>query len=97
MTNKAFRPWYLRLSTLPKAVFITVIKGYQRFISPMLGPHCRFNPTCSHYAIEAINCHGLLKGSWFALKRILKCHPLSAGGDDPVPDKSTQVKHQHEK
>ncbi|WP_152087457.1 membrane protein insertion efficiency factor YidD [Pseudoalteromonas sp. A25] len=97
MTNKVFQYWYTQLVGLPKTALIFIIRGYQRFISPMLGPHCRFNPTCSSYAIEAINCHGLLKGSWLAGKRILKCHPLSAGGDDPVPDKSTQVKHQHEK
>ncbi|MBD1581869.1 membrane protein insertion efficiency factor YidD [Pseudoalteromonas sp. S16_S37] len=97
MTNKVFQRWCLQIIALPKAALIFIIRGYQRFISPMLGPHCRFNPTCSSYAIEAINCHGLLKGSWLAVKRILKCHPLSAGGDDPVPDKSTQVKHQHEK
>ncbi|WP_081221257.1 membrane protein insertion efficiency factor YidD [Pseudoalteromonas luteoviolacea] len=75
---------------------ISLIKAYQKFISPMLGPHCRFNPTCSSYAIQAINLHGIAKGSWLAVKRILKCHPLSAGGDDPVPEKSNQDK-QHEK
>ncbi len=85
------------LLSLPKLALIVLIKGYQNFISPLLGPHCRFNPTCSSYAIQAINCHGSIKGSWLALKRILKCHPLSAGGDDPVPEKSNKVKHQHEK
>ena len=85
------------LFSLPKLALIVLIKGYQNFISPLLGPHCRFNPTCSSYAIQAINCHGSIKGSWLALKRILKCHPLSAGGDDPVPEKSNKVKHQHEK
>ncbi|CAH9060012.1 Putative membrane protein insertion efficiency factor [Pseudoalteromonas holothuriae] len=97
MTNKVFQCWYTQLIALPKTALVFIIKVYQRFISPMLGPHCRFNPTCSSYAIEAINCHGLRKGCWLAVKRILKCHPLSAGGSDPVPDKSTQVKHQHEK
>jgi putative membrane protein insertion efficiency factor len=62
-----------------------LIKGYQIFISPMLGQNCRFTPTCSTYAIEAINCFGVLKGCWLAGKRILKCHPLNAGGNDPVP------------
>lgn len=66
----------------------TFIRGYQVFISPILGPKCRFNPTCSHYAIEAIKVHGTAKGCWFALKRILKCHPLHPGGSDPVPPKN---------
>lgn len=64
----------------------TLIRGYQRFISPILGPNkCRFHPTCSFYAIEAIRLHGFLKGCWLAVKRILKCHPLHPGGNDPVP------------
>lgn len=66
----------------------TLIRGYQILISPILGPRCRFNPTCSHYAIEAIKVHGTAKGCWFALKRILKCHPLHPGGSDPVPPKN---------
>ena len=82
--------------SLPKRLLILLIRGYQKWISPLLGPHCRFNPTCYSYAIQAINLHGIAKGSWLAVKRILKCHPLSAGGDDPVPVKSTKVK-QHEK
>ncbi|XQW85145.1 membrane protein insertion efficiency factor YidD [Thalassotalea piscium] len=64
---------------------IAVIKGYQRFVSPLLGNNCRFNPTCSFYAIEAIKRFGVIKGCWLAGKRILKCHPLNAGGEDPVP------------
>ncbi|GHE96286.1 membrane protein insertion efficiency factor YidD [Thalassotalea profundi] len=64
---------------------IAIIKSYQRFISPLLGNNCRFNPTCSFYAIEAINRFGVIKGTWLAGKRILKCHPLNEGGDDPVP------------
>ncbi|WMN58630.1 membrane protein insertion efficiency factor YidD [Pseudoalteromonas xiamenensis] len=85
------------LRRILKFVALSLIRGYQRFISPMLGPHCRFNPTCSHYAIFAINLHGLRKGSWLAMKRILKCHPLNPGGDDPVPGKSEPNNHQHEK
>ena len=68
-----------------QALAIAIIKSYQRFISPLLGNNCRFNPTCSFYAIEAINRFGVIKGSWLAGKRILKCHPLNAGGEDPVP------------
>lgn len=72
---------------IPKNTLITVIKVYQKWISPMLGPNCRFNPSCSSYALQAIKLHGALKGSWLAAKRIVKCHPLHAGGDDPVPGK----------
>ncbi|AAU37089.1 unknown [[Mannheimia] succiniciproducens MBEL55E] len=64
-----------------------MIRFYQLAISPMIGPRCRFTPTCSCYGIEAIKTHGALKGSWLTLKRILKCHPLSKGGYDPVPPK----------
>ena len=62
-----------------------LIRGYQVTISPFLGGHCRFTPTCSAYAMEAIERYGALKGSWLALKRIGRCHPLCDGGYDPVP------------
>ena len=62
-----------------------LIRGYQLFISPLLGPRCRFYPTCSHYALEAIETHGVLKGSWLALRRLLRCHPWGDSGFDPVP------------
>ena len=68
-------------------ILIALIKFYQVAISPLIGPRCRFVPTCSFYGIEALKTHGLLKGSWLTLKRVLKCHPLSAGGFDPVPPK----------
>ncbi|RLV60828.1 membrane protein insertion efficiency factor YidD [Parashewanella curva] len=67
---------------------ITLVRTYQIVISPLLGPRCRFVPTCSQYAIDAIKIHGFFKGSWFAIKRILKCHPLHPGGSDPVPEKN---------
>lgn len=65
--------------------FIFLIKGYQWVISPLLGPKCRFTPTCSHYGIEALKKHGLLKGLWLTLKRLSKCHPWGSSGFDPVP------------
>ncbi|PCI60501.1 MAG: membrane protein insertion efficiency factor YidD [Gammaproteobacteria bacterium] len=68
-----------------KKIAIVFIKGYQKWLSPLLGNNCRFHPTCSQYAIEAINRFGIVKGCWLASKRILKCHPLHAGGEDPVP------------
>jgi putative membrane protein insertion efficiency factor len=72
-------------NSAPQSIAIFFIKAYQRLLSPLLGNNCRFNPTCSCYAIEAINRFGVLKGCWLASKRILKCHPLNAGGSDPVP------------
>ncbi|ATY79388.1 MULTISPECIES: membrane protein insertion efficiency factor YidD [Aeromonas] len=66
-------------------VAIKLIRLYQLIISPLLGPRCRFTPTCSQFAIEAIRLHGFIKGVWLASKRLLKCHPLSEGGYDPVP------------
>ena len=68
-----------------QVIFIGLIKLYQRFISPLLGPHCRFQPTCSQFTLQAIISHGALKGCWLGAKRIGKCHPLHPGGDDPVP------------
>jgi len=72
-------------NSTPQIIVISIVKSYQRWLSPLLGNNCRFTPTCSSYAIEAINNFGVLKGSWLASKRILKCHPLNAGGLDPVP------------
>jgi putative membrane protein insertion efficiency factor len=63
------------------------IRGYQILLSPYLGGHCRFHPTCSEYARDAIAEHGAARGSWLAIARILRCHPLSRGGFDPVPPK----------
>jgi len=62
-----------------------LICGYQLIISPLLGPRCRFHPSCSHYAQEALQKHGLRRGGWLALRRIARCHPWHPGGVDPVP------------
>lgn len=67
--------------------FIVLIRFYQIAISPYLGPRCRFYPTCSQYALEAIKLHGLVFGLWLMTKRLLKCHPACKGGYDPVPTK----------
>ena len=69
-----------------KTTFVNIIKLYQYTISPLLGPHCRFNPTCSNYAIEAIKKHNILKALFIIIKRISRCHPWGKSGDDPVPD-----------
>lgn len=68
-----------------KVVARLLIRFYQWVISPLLGPHCRFHPTCSQYALEAIERFGVVKGSWLALRRLLRCHPWHPGGHDPVP------------
>ncbi len=70
-----------------------LIRGYQLLISPVLGNHCRFYPSCSHYALEAIRVHGPGHGSWLALRRLSRCHPWHAGGVDPVPDKWESTPH----
>lgn len=68
-----------------KQLLLGLIRLYQRFISPMFAPHCRFEPSCSAYTAEAIASHGALRGSVMGLRRIARCHPWSAGGWDPVP------------
>jgi uncharacterized protein len=64
---------------------IWLVRAYQLVISPFVPPSCRFYPTCSHYAIEALQKHGVLKGGWLAVHRIVRCHPWHPGGHDPVP------------
>ena len=65
---------------------MALIRLYQRFISPLLPPSCRFEPSCSHYGYEAISKYGILQGGWLAVKRISRCQPFNPGGYDPVPD-----------
>ena len=73
------------IRTLLRRIFILPIRFYQLCISPMLPSACRFTPTCSQYAVEAIMKHGIFSGSWLALRRILRCHPWGGSGYDPVP------------
>lgn len=68
-----------------KFILISLIRFYQRFISPLTPPACRFTPTCSQYTLEAIQKYGALKGSWLGIKRICRCHPWGGSGYDPVP------------
>ena len=65
---------------------------YQWTLSPLLGPSCRYTPSCSHYALEALTKHGVIRGLWLALKRLARCHPWGGSGYDPVP---TQASHSH--
>ena len=69
-----------------RKILVLFIRGYQYLISPLLGPHCRFYPTCSSYAQTAVERHGVFRGSWFALRRLARCHPWNAGGEDLVPE-----------
>ncbi len=73
-----------------KHVLLAIIRGYQLFLSPVLGNSCRFEPTCSCYTHQAIKKYGAIKGVWLGIRRISKCHPWHEGGYDPVPD---QEKH----
>ena len=67
------------------ALLLAMIRGYRRWLSPMLGTNCRYHPTCSRYTYEAIEIHGAVKGSWLGVRRIGRCHPFHEGGFDPVP------------
>jgi len=71
-------------------LIIGPIKLYQKLISPLLGPNCRFQPTCSHYMIEAVTEWGIFKGTWLGIKRIGRCHPWGGMGEDPVPKKNAK-------
>jgi putative membrane protein insertion efficiency factor len=81
-----------RLAEVPGRLVRLMIRLYQLAISPLLGPRCRFHPSCSAYAAQAIEIHGLLRGGWLALRRIVRCHPLDPGGFDPVPGAAEERK-----
>lgn len=74
-----------------KAILLALIDGYRLLLSPFFGANCRFYPTCSAYAREAIDVHGALRGTWLAVRRIAKCHPWHPGGVDPVPPRETSA------
>ena len=81
-------------------LFKTLIRGYRLILSPLLGRRCRFEPSCSAYAMEALDTHGALSGLWITVKRLLRCHPFCSGGWDPVPEscgKACRGRHEAEK
>lgn len=75
----------MKFTEIPKKFMLLPIRFYKREISPMLPPSCRFTPTCSEYAMQAIEKYGAAKGGWLAMRRILRCNPFHKGGYDPVP------------
>lgn len=73
------------MTTIARTIVRVCIRAYQRLLSPLLPPCCRYFPTCSAYTLQAVDRHGAVKGLWLGALRILRCHPLHAGGYDPVP------------
>ena len=76
--------------TVLTRALMAAVTGYRRFISPLLPPRCRFEPSCSAYALEALRVHGAARGLWLAVARIARCHPFNPGGYDPVPPRGTR-------
>lgn len=78
-------------------ILTSLLRLYRYWLSPMLGSNCRFHPSCSQYALEAVQMHGAARGAWLAARRVCRCHPWNAGGYDPVPSPTTttttHVKH----
>jgi putative membrane protein insertion efficiency factor len=74
-----------QLVLVPRRLAIALVRVYQLMISPMLGPTCRFSPSCSHYACACLRDHGMVRGSWLTLRRLSRCHPWHSGGYDPPP------------
>jgi putative membrane protein insertion efficiency factor len=79
-------PWLARLQHLPQQILIGLVRGYRLLLSPWLGSTCRFEPTCSRYALGVLERHGAAAGSVMTVHRLLRCHPWCAGGHDPVPE-----------
>ena len=76
-------------------VLIALIRGYRFAISPLYGQVCRYHPTCSAYALEAVQTHGAMRGTWLAMRRVARCHPWAAGGLDPVPPRKNPRSSAH--
>ncbi len=73
------------IGRIVRGFLLVLLRAYKRFVSPLLPPACRFEPTCSVYAMDAVSRYGALRGSWLALRRLARCHPFNPGGWDPVP------------
>ena len=81
--------------SIPQALLVKAVRFYQRWISPLHAPCCRYYPSCSEYALEAIRIHGGVRGGYLALKRLMRCHPFTQGGYDPVPVSHRECRDQH--
>jgi hypothetical protein len=81
------------MQTIPLTILIALLRGYRFLISPLLGNVCRFHPSCSQYAVDAVQQYGALRGSWLALRRVARCHPWHPGGVDPVPPLKRESTH----
>ncbi len=79
------------LLSLPRRVLMLLVRFYRFFISPALGASCRYEPSCSSYALQALDRHGAAAGTYLAMRRLVRCHPFCDGGDDPVPDHPPQL------
>ncbi|HUA28197.1 MAG TPA: membrane protein insertion efficiency factor YidD [Streptosporangiaceae bacterium] len=90
VTSNAQRESRQRPSPAARLLML-LLTGYRTFVSPLLGPRCRFYPSCSAYALEAVQVHGALRGSWLAARRLSRCHPFHAGGLDPVPARAAKA------
>ena len=82
--------------TLPARIIALPVRAYRIMLSPWVGMHCRFQPTCSAYALEALETHGALRGSWLTIRRIIRCHPGGGSGYDPVPGREGSDARSHE-
>ncbi len=91
MTRLPLKGWLAGLMALPARALLLLVRGYRFFLKPWLGNACRFEPTCSAYALGAISSHGALTGGWLSARRLLRCHPWCAGGCDPVPAAPTSL------
>ncbi len=85
------------LNRIFKTIFIFPVRLYQWLLSPLLGSNCRYQPTCSHYMIQAIEEWGVIRGGWMGLRRIGRCHPWGSSGYDPVPKRKPAAGHSHKK
>ncbi len=86
-----FKQGLAKMSSAMRTVMIGVIRFYRYCISPLMAPHCRFEPTCSRYAQDALTEHGVLRGMMFSLRRLSRCHPWHEGGFDPVPETKKKI------